>query len=224
MHPYLHKRLHEEVAELPSQIDAPVPLSESVGLLVASTIAGAAIDAAAPGFGLIFGLTMNFLGDSRPSTEVLEPNLREAVYKDFFRRRPIRAFTPSPKNLEAWNHFLKKHWSSLQGHGHVPVPLELCDPKDVGFTPTKLAAFVGQDEDLVLALPDRSRLHVHGFRGRYEVHRDTLDPARGPVVALWHWLTETPEGQLTSGAVATAALAWWVLDENDGTGVKPSRP
>jgi hypothetical protein len=215
---YLHRRVVEASRALPLHADAPVEPGDSVALMVATTIAGAAIDAVAPGLGLAFGLTMNFVGEPRHSTEVIQPDLQEAVYKDFFRRRPIQAFTPNTRDVERWNRFLREHWEDLQGHAHVPVPEKLAHPGDVGFVPTKLAAFVGQEEDWVVALPDRSRLHVHAFSTengpRFEVHRDKLDPARGPIVALWHWFTETPEGQLTAGAGATVALAWWVLRDS----------
>lgn len=217
---FLRKRIADESCAIAGCVDAPAEKGDSVALMLASTIAGAAIDAVAPGTGLAFGLTMNFVGEPRPSTAVLEPDLKEAVYKDFFRRRPIQAFTPNTYDLNVWNSFLRKHWEGLQGHAHIPVPDWLAHPKDVGFVPTRLASHVGQQEDWVVALPDRSRLHAHGFvseKGtRFEVHRDKLDPARGPIAALWHWFTETPEGQLTAGAGATVALAWWVL-RDDGT-------
>jgi len=218
MNDYLRRRFVEESRALPLHADAPVDQGDGVALMVASNIAGAAIDAVAPGLGIVFSIAMNFVGEPRYSTEVLEPDLKEAVYKDFFRRRPIQAFTPNTKDVERWNRFLRKHWEDLQGHAHIPVPERLAHPKDVGFVPTQLAAFVGQEEDWALALPDRSRLHVHAFHtengSRFEVHRDKLDPARGPISALWHWFTETPEGQLTAGAGATVALAWWVLRED----------
>ena len=215
MNDFLKSRLAEEACVLTSCVDAPTEKGDAVALLAVSTIAGAAIDAVSPGAGLAFGLMMNFIGEPRPSTAVLEPDLKEAVYKDFFRRRPIAAYTPNTKDLERWNRFLCKHWEGLQGHAHVPVPDKLAHPREVGFVPTGLASHVGQQENWVLALPDRSRLHVHGFATengtRFELHRDSLDPARGPIAALWHWFTETPEGQLTAGAGATVALAWWVL-------------
>jgi len=217
LNPYLRGRIAQEARTIPPYVDAPPDPADGVALMVASNIAGAAIDAAAPGLGLFFSIAMNFIGEPRPSTEVLEPDLKEAVYRDFFRRRPIQAFLPKDDDVRAWNRFLKKHWKDLQGMAHVPVPEKLAHPEAVGFVPTRLAAFVGQEEDWVVALPDRSRLHLHGFRSengtRFEVHRDKLDPARGPISALWHWFTETPEGQLTAGAGATVALAWWVLRE-----------
>jgi len=98
------------------------------------------------------------------------------------------------------------------------VPKSLTPPEDVGCLPTRLAAYVGKQENWVLPLPDHSRLHIHGFHAHdgthFEVHRDKLDPARGPLSALWHWFTETPEGQLTAGAGATVALAWWILRDH----------
>jgi len=107
---YLQKRVAEESRSLPTSVDGRVEPSDSVALTVASTLAGAAIDAVAPGAGLVFGLVMNFVGEPRPSTDVLKPDLTEAVYRDFFRRRPIRAFTPDRKSVERWDEFLAEHW------------------------------------------------------------------------------------------------------------------
>jgi hypothetical protein len=57
---------------------------------------------------------------------------------------------------------------------------------------------VGQIADWTVSLDDGSRVHVHEYPdGSLVVHRDALDPARGPLRALGHVACETTLGRWT---------------------------
>ncbi len=110
-----------------------------------------------------------------------------------------------------WNQFLADSWGRIVSGDKVPVPASLPAPVDVGFVKTRLAANVGQVSDWALRLEDGSRLHVHGFGdGTFVVHRDRIDPSRGPVKAVHHWLAdcgaECRTGKIAAGGAILAGI------------------
>lgn len=116
----------------------------------------------------------------------------------------VRQLGTSPGEL-AWEAWLP--WGELRRGAKVPVPTNLPHPKEIGFTYTTWAKDVGEVANWVRSLRDGSRLHVHEFAdGTLVVHRDAIDPARGPVVATFHWLGETPEGNVLGAALFLGAL------------------
>ncbi|MCA9559848.1 MAG: hypothetical protein KC583_14970 [Myxococcales bacterium] len=93
-------------------------------------------------------------------------------------------------------------WTDLVRRKQVRVPAHLGHPRHAGFNRPPLAEPVGQIDDWVLPLRGGSRVHIHEFaNGRLIAHLDRIDPERGPVQALAHWLTET-----RSGAVAITGV------------------
>lgn len=90
----------------------------------------------------------------------------------------------------------------------VPVSLEA-----IGFVRFDLAEDVGQVANYRMARRDGSRLHVHVFAdGQRLLHRDRVDPDRGPLEAIEHLATETKIGPWIIGGVVVAAiggLAFW---------------
>lgn len=115
-----------------------------------------------------------------------------------------------PRATESWRRWAP--WAELHDGAHVDVPEDLEHPAEVGFEPTRLASYCGQAEDWAHPLPDGSRLHAHEYAdGSVTLHRDRVDPARGPVPAAVHWMSETPEGGALGVALAVvgaATLAW----------------
>lgn len=108
---------------------------------------------------------------------------------------------------ESWGTFLAEAWPRIVGGEKVLVPEALAAPVEVGFTKTRLAASVGQATDWAMRLEDGSRLHVHGFDdGKYVIHRDRIDPSRGPVKAVQHWIADCGAECRTGKIVASGAL------------------
>jgi hypothetical protein len=103
-----------------------------------------------------------------------------------------------------WDHWLALAWPTLLAGRRLRVPGWLAHPSSVGFTRPAIAEPAGQSADFVRPLDDGSRLHVHAFGPRLVVHRDRIDPSRGPVAALHHWTAEATSAR----AVAAVLLAW----------------
>lgn len=109
-----------------------------------------------------------------------------------------------------WQAFLSHHWSRLTAGDRVVVPF-VGHPADVGFSPTSLAEPSGQLEDWVMSLSDGSRLHLWLMpEGRWILHRDRTDPARGPVEATTHWLTESKSGKFAAVLLGIAAVGYGI--------------
>jgi hypothetical protein len=117
-----------------------------------------------------------------------------------------------PEAPVEWSQWLP--WEELGAGREVDVPAGFDHPRDIGFRPTRLASYVGQRSDWVHPLGDGSRLHAHEWAdGEVSLHRDRVDPARGPGTAAVHWLAETPEGNVAGAVLATVGigtLAWMV--------------
>jgi hypothetical protein len=115
--------------------------------------------------------------------------------------------------LRAWDRWLP--WNELCAGHKIQVPAGLAHPREVGFAWTKWASDIGQCGDWIRSMPDGARLHAHEFLdGRIVLHRDRLDPARGPATATMHWLSETPEGNaLGVSLVLSALFLAWKLTE-----------
>lgn len=93
--------------------------------------------------------------------------------------------------MNLWWLWTSSNWARLVNGESLFVPTWLSHPKDAGFTLTPWADSVGQRENWVLSLEDRSRLHIHVFDGYAMLHRDRWDPARGPVELVMHGLFES---------------------------------
>lgn len=105
-----------------------------------------------------------------------------------------------------WATFIVRAWPTLLRGQEVLLPSALTAPRTAGFRRPLVAEPHGQAEDWVLPLRDHSRLHVHVYPwGERRMHRDRIDPARSPVHAVLHLLTETRVG--AAGKVAGAAYA-----------------
>jgi hypothetical protein len=103
--------------------------------------------------------------------------------------------------------WLSSVWPALVRGQHVPVPPELAGAVRQLPRPF-VSAPAGQAQNYVQSLADGSRLHVHEFPGgRMVAHRDRIDPARSPLHAVAHVLTETPTGRVVAGGAALAATA-----------------
>jgi len=103
-----------------------------------------------------------------------------------------------------WDRWLAVAWPALVAGRRIQLPARLPHPASVGFTAPALSEPAGQSADFVRSLADGSRLHVHAFGARLVVHRDRIDPARGPVQALHHWTAEA----VSARAVAALLLAF----------------
>jgi len=80
-------------------------------------------------------------------------------------------------------------------------------PSKFGFRRLWLAEQVGQVEDWALSMSDGSRLHVWLMRdGRWIMHRDAIDPARGPIEAVAHLVTESRIGKVLVLAALVAGV------------------
>lgn len=97
-----------------------------------------------------------------------------------------------------WQAWALDHWQALVDGVHVDVAAgELSPPSSAGFERLAWAEPLGQDEDWGLSLSDGSRLHVHRWTdGSMRVHRDRIDPARGVVPALRHFVAEAPSAKV----------------------------
>lgn len=103
-------------------------------------------------------------------------------------------------NHSAWRAWRDHAWRHLVAGRRVAVPFELPHPTLAGFRQESIAEPCGQLRDWVIPVTDGSRIHLHEFTGGVLVaHRDKIDPNRGPVEALTHWVTEAPSGQLAVG-------------------------
>lgn len=129
--------------------------------------------------------------------------------------------------MRQWQSLLQQNWAHLVSGqkldvtGYVPHPAWVS-----GFTQTLLAEPHGQVIDWELALGDGSRIHVHEFAdGRLVVHRDAINPSRGPLEAISHWLTETATGAavLGVGSVVAAGLGIAAVAGAFSGGKKSSR-
>jgi ketosteroid isomerase-like protein len=93
-------------------------------------------------------------------------------------------------------------WPLLKAGEKVQVPFSLPHPSVSGFDCPDLAEDVGQSTDWVASFRDGSRVHLHEFTdGRIVAHRDKVDPARGPLDAVWHWFTEARSGQIAAAGL-----------------------
>jgi hypothetical protein len=109
-----------------------------------------------------------------------------------------------------WKRWVSQNFNLLEAGGQVEVPRCLPPLKTSGFEQPPLAEPVGQVGDWVLPLRDGSRLHVHTFPGgRRVAHRDRIDPGRGFLPAVAHWVTESRSGQVTLLSLALFGL--WKL-------------
>lgn len=110
-----------------------------------------------------------------------------------------------------WINWITSVWPQLVAGQHLEAPYYLPHPKDAGFALTTQAERVGQVRDWAMSFNDGSRAHIHEYRdGRYVVHRDAVDPGRGTLEALFHWVTESASGKLAAvvflALVATGAI------------------
>ena len=176
-----------------------------MALASVSTLFFMAANTAAPGVGgVAAAATIAALLRPRPE----RPDVVAAVAEEVARpgATPKAGATPEA----AWRDWLP--WAELAAGQKIEVPRGLPHPKEAGFRFTRWGRGVGQTADWVHPLPDHSRLHAHEFAdGRLVVHRDRLDPGRGPAVATIHWLSECPEGNVLLGVLFAAqvgALAW----------------
>lgn len=99
-------------------------------------------------------------------------------------------------------HWLSSYdWNRLRAGEKIKFTFR-AHPRAYGFQKIVLADQVGQREDWALSLPDGSRLHLWLMPdGRWIMHRDAIDPARGPVHAVAHAATESSFGQFALGAL-----------------------
>lgn len=168
-------------------------------------VAGAAAAAAT-----LAGLTFDRRSGARDLSHVEEAVALELDARELLPSGEPGASSEERACAQAWSTWCP--WEELREGAHVPVPASLPHPSEAGFEPTRLASSIGQTRDWAHPLADGSRLHVHEFcDGECVVHRDSLDPARGPATATVHWLTEAPEGNLALGVgalVGAVALAW----------------
>lgn len=110
-----------------------------------------------------------------------------------------------------WSNWLIHMWNHLRRGKKIIAPQYLLHPCHAGFARTGLAEPIGQMSDWVLSLKDGSRIHIHEYRdGTLRVHRDRIDPSRGPIEAATHWFTESPSGQLVGMGLAATAAFWLV--------------
>lgn len=109
-----------------------------------------------------------------------------------------------------WSAWLASVMPYLRAGDRLPVPRDLAHPRTVGFARPRLAEPRGQVADWVLSVDDGSRLHAHEYgNGVIVMHRDAIDPARGPAAAVWHFVREARAGKVVLGvaAVVGAVLA-----------------
>lgn len=113
-------------------------------------------------------------------------------------------------------HWLTPHWGRLCAGEKIAFTFRRHHPQALGFRRITLAEQVGQLEDWALSMDDGSRLHLWLMRdGRWIMHRDAIDPARGPVAAIVHAATESSLGKVLLfaalvvgvGALARSAIA-----------------
>ena len=106
-----------------------------------------------------------------------------------------------------WNAWLLSVRDILLRGDTVTVPLNLPHPVTVGFQLTTLAEGAGQIANWAHPLDDGSRLHAHQFaNGRFDLHRDRIDPDRGPLQALAHGLAESRAGRFILAVLLISAV------------------
>lgn len=111
--------------------------------------------------------------------------------------------------MHGWNAWLNCVGRALKRGEQVVVPRYLPHPALVGFQQTTLAENVGQSRNWTIWCADGSRLHVHEYAdGRLVIHRDGINPEKGPVHAVAHWLLESTSGKATLifGALAVTGV------------------
>jgi hypothetical protein len=111
----------------------------------------------------------------------------------------------------AWVAWLASTWPELERGGRACAPPGLPHPRDAGFSRPWASEAHGQTDDWTASVGDGSRVHVHEYPGgSLIVHRDRVDPARGPLSALWHFVTETTlGGALVKAGAVTASIMLW---------------
>ena len=147
------------------------------------------------GGGVAAGATYEYARrKARPAVRALHAHVDEAVDAALLARSLAGGRPPELDAARAWEEWIP--WDDLRAGERACAPAELPHPTAAGFKKTRLASGVGQVADWVHPLSDGSRLHAHEFAdGRVVVHRDRLDPGRGPVAACAHWFSECPEGR-----------------------------
>lgn len=107
-----------------------------------------------------------------------------------------------------WLTWIRNNYSALKGGACLQAPWWLAHPSRSGFERPEIAEPVGQKDNWVASVDDGSRVHLHEYAdGRIVAHRDPTDPARGPISALWHWLTESRSGKTALIVGGLALLA-----------------
>lgn len=108
--------------------------------------------------------------------------------------------------VDTWRTWLARNWADLYAGKAIRVlPTELAHPSiSAEWREILLAEPFGQECDWALSLADGSRLHLHEYSDRWEVHRDEHDPSQGVVAALQHFAKEAPSAKLV--AIAGAGL------------------
>jgi hypothetical protein len=111
--------------------------------------------------------------------------------------------------MDEWNAWLSVNWAALVEGAKLEAPSWLCHPLEAGFSKSGLAENVGQAFDYVLADGRGGRFHIHEFSsGKLVVHRDRVDPSRGLLHGLWHWLSESSSGRSVAALGAVAGIGW----------------
>lgn len=91
--------------------------------------------------------------------------------------------------------WLTPDWDRLRAGEKIEFTFPV-HPQAFGFSRITLAEQVGQAEDWALSMSDGSRLHLWLMpAGRWIMHRDAVDPARGPIQAVVHAVTESNAGK-----------------------------
>ncbi len=110
-----------------------------------------------------------------------------------------------------WLSWVQQNWPTLSAGGRLEPPPWFAHPGVAGFEQTSLAEGAGQVRDWVRSFVDGSRIHIHELAdGRLIVHRDATDPARGPLEAAWHWVTESTSGKAFAWTAGLLVVVWGV--------------
>lgn len=103
--------------------------------------------------------------------------------------------------------WLDPYWPKLCAGERLEVRFE-AHPQQLGFRRLAFAEGHGQLEDWALSLPDGSRLHLWYMPGGgWVLHRDAIDPARGPLHAAAHVATATRLGRAVLLGAAIVGIA-----------------
>lgn len=105
------------------------------------------------------------------------------------------------------NGWLAANWARLVAGQHIRWPFAT-HPSRYGFRRTELAERNGQAEDWTLGMEDGSRVHLWLMPdGLWIAHRDCIDPERGPLRAVAHWLLESRSGNaVLFGAIVVGVV------------------